>query len=132
MKRLVCLILLLCFVFLCSCDSIKPYNETKGDSKITVEEPTEDSLEDYALETTDETTVSEDIAAVDSNISEPVQENTNDGEFDGTYYANTNTHKFHRSDCSSAKLIKDKNLYITTSREELINGGYSPCLRCNP
>ena len=132
MKRLICCILLFSIVFLCSCDSIKPYHETKDDTKITVEEPAEDSLEDYALESSDETTVSDDASSIQSDNSEPVQEKLNDGEFDGTYYANTNTHKFHRSDCSSAKLIKDKNLYITTSREELISGGYSPCLICNP
>ena len=132
MKRLFCLILVFCFVFVCSCDSIKPYNETKDTTKITIEEPTEDSLQDYAVDSTGETTVSVNTSSTEWENSDTIKENKTDDGFDGTYYANMNTHKFHKSSCSSAKLIKDTNLYITTSREELINDGYSPCLRCNP
>ena len=132
MRKLVCLILIFCFVFVCSCDSIKPYNETKDTSKITVEEPTEDSLKDYAVDSTNETAVSNDTSSINSDNSDTIKENKNSDEFDGTYYVNMNTHKFHKSNCSSAKLIKGTNLYITTSREELINDGYSPCLRCKP
>lgn len=50
----------------------------------------------------------------------------------GNYYANKNSKKFHKADCKSVKLIKEENLYITSSREELINSGYSPCKNCNP
>ncbi len=49
------------------------------------------------------------------------------------YVLNTNTHKFHYADCSSAEDISDKNreTYIG-SRESLIDRGYEPCGRCNP
>ena len=127
MKRVIFLILVFCFAFLCSCDTVKPYRETNDNSKITVAEPTEDSLQDYALNSSKEDT---DLRNIESTQTE--NSNINDDAFEGTYYANTNTHKFHKSNCSSAKQIKDKNLYITTSRDELINSGYSPCLRCNP
>ena len=154
MKKIVCLILAFSFIFVCSCDEIKSYNETKDTSKITIEEPTKDSLQDYELENTDETTILDDTSSTESNISDTTTDNSDTidenssiitdnstaaiienkdyNKFDGTYYANMNTRKFHKSTCSSAKLIKDTNLYITTSREELINDGYSPCLRCNP
>ncbi len=50
-----------------------------------------------------------------------------------TYVLNTNTKKFHYSDCSSAKQIKDSNRDIFTgSRDDLIDMGYSPCGRCDP
>ena len=50
-----------------------------------------------------------------------------------SYVVNTNTHKFHRPDCSSVKDIKQSNrLDYTGTREELIAEGYDPCKRCNP
>ncbi len=49
------------------------------------------------------------------------------------YVANTNSHKFHRLDCSSVTDIKSKNRWDTSlTREQLIEQGYKPCQRCNP
>ena len=50
-----------------------------------------------------------------------------------TYVLNTNTHKFHRPDCSSVKDMSEKNKKIVTeSREEIIEDGYTPCKKCKP
>ena len=50
-----------------------------------------------------------------------------------TYVLNTNTMKFHRSDCSSvAKMAGHNKEYTTEKREALIREGYSPCGICNP
>lgn len=50
-----------------------------------------------------------------------------------TYILNTNTHKFHKPDCSGVKDIKEKNREEYTGiREELIERGYEPCGRCRP
>lgn len=48
------------------------------------------------------------------------------------YYANKSSKKFHSSECRYAKSIKDSNLFITTSRDELIKDGYAACKNCNP
>lgn len=49
------------------------------------------------------------------------------------YILNTNTKKFHTSDCRYVNSIKDKNkAYHTGSKEELINQGYDLCKVCNP
>lgn len=48
------------------------------------------------------------------------------------YYANKNSKKFHLKSCGSAQKISNKNLYITESRDELIEKGYIGCSRCNP
>ena len=49
------------------------------------------------------------------------------------YVLNTNTRKFHKTDCQSVADIKEKNKeYYHGSREELINSGYSSCGRCKP
>lgn len=50
-----------------------------------------------------------------------------------TYICNTNTMKFHYSDCPSAKDMKEENkLEIRTTRDELIKEGYIPCGGCKP
>ena len=51
----------------------------------------------------------------------------------GEYVINTNTGKFHRTDCSSVEDIKPENKKeYTGSREELTKQGYEPCGRCRP
>ena len=50
-----------------------------------------------------------------------------------TYVLNTNTHKFHRPDCSSVNTMSEKNKKIVTEpREEIIEEGYAPCKKCKP
>ena len=51
---------------------------------------------------------------------------------ESVYYANKNSKKFHRPSCTLSQKINDENLYICDSLEELIEGGYEPCKRCNP
>lgn len=50
-----------------------------------------------------------------------------------TYILNTNTHKFHRTDCSGIADMKEsaKQEYKGT-RENLIAQGYAPCGKCKP
>ena len=49
------------------------------------------------------------------------------------YILNTNTKKFHYPNCSSVDQMSDKNKKeVTSSREEIIQQGYSPCGRCKP
>ena len=50
-----------------------------------------------------------------------------------TYVLNTNSHKFHKPDCSGVARISAQNKQeVTTSRSELIEQGYRPCGTCNP
>ncbi len=50
-----------------------------------------------------------------------------------TYVLNTSTKKFHYPTCSSVKQMADKNKSeVTSTRDELISQGYSPCGRCHP
>ena len=71
-------------------------------------------------------------AVSDKNIAqrEEVQE-TEKAEI--AYVLNTNTHKFHKPNCSSVKDIKEKNRKdFFGTREEAIAAGYVPCKRCHP
>lgn len=64
-----------------------------------------------------------------AEIEEPQQPDT----VAATYILNTNSHKFHRPDCSSASQISDANREeYTGTREELIEQGYTPCGYCKP
>lgn len=49
------------------------------------------------------------------------------------YILNTNSRKFHEPDCDGITDISEYNRKsFTGSREQLIDGGYEPCGRCNP
>ena len=49
------------------------------------------------------------------------------------YILNTNTHKFHYSNCSSVNQMAERNKQAYTgTRDEVIAMGYSPCGRCHP
>ena len=49
------------------------------------------------------------------------------------YYLNTFRMKFHRFDCPSVDEMNPKNRRrVETTREKLIERGYSPCQNCNP
>ncbi len=51
----------------------------------------------------------------------------------GTYILNTNTKKFHRTNCSSVKRMSESNKEsYSGSKDALISKGYSPCKNCNP
>lgn len=61
------------------------------------------------------------------------QSRTGQSSAKGTYIINENTNKFHKPDCRSVKMMKDKNKKAYTGkRSELINSGYEPCKNCNP
>jgi len=52
---------------------------------------------------------------------------------EASYILNTNTKKFHYPKCSNVEQMSDKNKKeATSSRDEIIDQGYSPCGRCNP
>lgn len=72
--------------------------------------------------------------AEESNTAASVQNQTT-SELSDTqqYILNTNTHKFHRTGCSSVNQMSEKNKKFSTgSREDIIALGYEPCKRCNP
>lgn len=50
----------------------------------------------------------------------------------GSYIANANTMKFHKSNCKHANSIADYNKVSLNNRDEAIEQGYEPCKVCNP
>ena len=50
-----------------------------------------------------------------------------------SYILNTNSMKFHRSDCGIGQSTSAANkMYFSGTRQQVINMGYSPCQKCNP
>ncbi len=70
----------------------------------------------------------------DDAVSESVSQTTvSDSANVQTYVLNTNTKKFHKESCSSAKSMDASNKKIYTgSRQELIDMGYEACGVCKP
>ena len=72
-----------------------------------------------------------DDARSGSSGNEDVQADS--GEETQTYILNTNTHKFHKPDCSSVGDMKPQNRQeFEGTRGEAISQGYDPCGSCNP
>lgn len=108
-----------------------PTVSTKS-QKVTVDDPTYKSLDEYKKADADKTSAAAKAPTAEpENETENKQTQTDDGNSTG-YCANTNTKKFHRMECSSVKKMNPENMYKTDSREELINAGYTPCSICDP
>ncbi|MBO5208558.1 MAG: MBL fold metallo-hydrolase [Lachnospiraceae bacterium] len=68
----------------------------------------------------------------EGDTDEPEETDTKN-DYDGEYILNTNTMKFHLSDCDSVDDISEENKETSKlSREELIEDGYTACKNCNP
>ena len=126
MKKLLCLFLsIIIFLSLSSCGKTNnsiDTNSSPTEDKIVIKMPTDNSVNGYRVSDSKNESIP-DFTGTQSKT----QENN-----DTLYYANTNSKKFHLKTCGSAQTILDKNLYISDSRDELIDEGYSPCGRCNP
>jgi DNA-entry nuclease len=77
--------------------------------------------------TNEETTSFLDKLRGDTEDNQEIEENS------FSYIANKNTKKFHYSWCYTIDLMNESNkYYYNGTREEMIDKGYKPCLKCNP
>lgn len=111
------LFIVISLLLLCNCSGTDA-KEEKQPEEVIINMPTDDSLNGYKSES--------------SNISSSSEATTSKEELFLLYYANTNSKKFHKNTCRYAKMTSNENLYITESREELVNEGYVPCKVCEP
>ena len=129
MEKIVCLCFCLIVIFstCCGCSgmTIKGSTDTTSTKPVTVNMPTDNSVNGYR---TYGNTTPDEITVINSGVSE----NSQDTDYCGEYVANTNSGKFHKSSCGSAKNMKEENKYISNSREDMISHGYKPCKRCKP
>lgn len=52
--------------------------------------------------------------------------------YNGKYFGNKNSKKFHKEDCRYAKNMKEENLILFDERETAITTGYNECSVCKP
>ncbi len=119
-------------VFGCSkTDAVKQNQE----DEVIINMPVDDSLNGYRLPDDAQPSVSDENTEDGKDNVSSVTDESNDESSDEAmllYYANTNSKKFHKNSCRYAKITSNENLYITESREELINEAYVPCKVCKP
>lgn len=122
----------------CKVDNQGSNEETIGDviiDKDSVSLPSKISLSDSNIITTTEevTTVEETTITTEEITTTKATVTTRQIDNNITYIINTDSGKFHKSSCGSAKQISDENyLEFTGSRDEVISQGYDPCERCKP
>ncbi len=75
-----------------------------------------------------------DYATGESSLEESwTMQETGTSDLGYDYVLNTNTRRFHDPSCQSVSEMKEGNReYYSGKRENLIEGGYSPCGRCRP
>lgn len=117
MRRLICVILFA--VLFCTACEADPAPRYSGDG-VEITLARDDTVNGYRVAASAAASSSE----ATSNASAPAVETV--------YYANMSSKKFHRPSCSSARKLKQENLYLCESRDRLIAEGYTPCSRCKP
>lgn len=119
------------------------YHITEATGSVTTADTDDTSPLTMSETETETTSVMTDTAAIGIHTSAPVpavtgpiqnsEVPTASQSSEKTYVLNTNTKRFHYSDCSSVKQIKDKNKgSYTGTRDELIAQGYKSCGNCHP
>lgn len=71
-------------------------------------------------------------AASTNNKQEGSNKNGSSVQAEASWVGNSNTMKFHRSDCKYAARIADHNLVYFKTRSDALNEGYAGCKVCNP
>lgn len=115
MKKLLVILTVFTMILMCGCQNSKTASETAPEAVVKM--PTDDTVNGY-------------------RVSEPSHssKNSQNNNVNNTllYYANKNSKTFHLSTCSTAKRIKNENLYISDDRNELLLQNYKPCSNCKP
>lgn len=129
MKKLFILLIISCL--LCGCGSPENTPESSSHKEITINLPTDNSVNGYRTESVQSSSSSKDmpdkIPVTDTKTETESSQNKS-----YLYIGNSNSKIFHKSDCTSAAKMKDSNKVSFSSREDAVNSGYSPCGRCSP
>lgn len=133
-KSLSILLIVLVLLIPIGCESIT-LTESRAEIKINM--PKDDTVNGYRTESVavnNSNTIPADKVGVESQKPSKTSSEVKGSSFAEhiQYCANTNSKIFHKTDCGSAKNLKEENKYITSNREELMLDGYTPCKKCNP
>lgn len=135
MKKIISVILILCFVILlsgCSANSEKT-NETQTKETVKINLPKDDTVNGYrekdAEKDYNESSMPNQINKNETNV---ISEISSNDPTSSSYCANKNSKVFHSISCGSVTDMKEKNKLYSSDRNALISQGYHPCDRCKP
>lgn len=130
MKRITVLILIM--FLLCGCSDSNTAQNTGTHEQITVNFPTDDTVNGYRTGSSSKNSNSGMPDAIPADETKPAAPSETSPTNTAEYIGNSNSHVFHKPDCSSAKNMKESNRVTFSSRDKAVSGGYTPCKRCNP
>ena len=104
--------------------------------KISINYSTDNTVNGYRVaENGNDIISTEDVEVEEDKAEESSSENSKpqiEETEEAVYCANTNSKKFHLSNCGSVKTMKEENKLKTSDRQMLIDQGYTPCKICKP
>lgn len=122
--------------------TVVSYVDKKGDFKIPLTEGTHVKSVNVTIKDGDKLLYNNSTSKVKitENITkdEPKQESSSTSSSSSssssgqTYWASSNSGKFHYPSCEWGQKISGKNKVVFNSREQAINAGYAPCQVCSP
>lgn len=136
MKKLISVFLI--FLLLCGCTAVSDGRNTDSREAVTVNLPKDDTVNGYRTGEYESAssgmpdTIHPQDAMPASEPEESEKEASAVSEVSAEYIGNSSSHIFHKSECSSAKNMKEENKVAFTSRAEAIEKGYTSCKRCSP
>lgn len=86
---------------------------------------------DGSTQTAQVTTTTQPSQQSNNNIQSTIQTQSTSSDT-SSYIGNSNSYKFHKSDCEAVFKMSEKNKVRFNSRDDAINSGYKPCKICNP
>ena len=129
MKRITALIIIM--LLICGCSDYNTAQNTDSHEQITVNFPTDNTVNGYRTGSEVESN-SEMPDAISGDETKPAAPSETSPSITAEYIGNSNSHIFHKPDCSSAKNMNKSNRVTFSSRDKAVSQGYTPCKRCNP
>ena len=116
-------------------DTINSYIDTEGKNKIPL--PDVSGVKSIKLKVKDDSgkVVFEDQSSKIKTSEKVTKDEPKQQESESsseTYWASSNSDKFHNPSCEWAQKISGKNKVVFHSRDEALNAGYQPCQVCSP
>ncbi|WP_296863011.1 Ada metal-binding domain-containing protein [uncultured Methanobrevibacter sp.] len=121
-----------------SIKTVDSYVDKEGNIKIPLSSPSAVASANVTITDSDGHVLYQNVTSkikTSENITKdkPVEKTKTSSSSSGsTFWASSNSDKFHKPSCEWAQKISSKNKVVFHSKDEALNAGYSPCSVCNP
>lgn len=140
MKKILLIIFTVIFI-LCGCGSDNTVSEKE---KVQINLPTDNTVNGYRNETSDNNDMPDTISGIAVDVSESTStnvessnkntsiDNSQNDDKNISYIGNKNSKKFHKSTCGVLKNTKEENKVNLGSKQDFLDQGYVACKLCKP